>query len=107
MSTARHATVEPDDTEPVEQTKGAPDRYRAEIRPHGRILWLFPTYRVDLITTHGVWRTPLDGEPGWAKSSLDSPPVVLGEWWANWRGRRLVAAALKRDVREGQPWARI
>lgn len=84
------------------------DRYRAEIRPHGRVLWVLPTYEVDLVTTHDLRVVGEQGEPVaplFPESRLLAPYVVLGELWARWKGRRIVAAAKRRDVREGQPWA--
>lgn len=98
--------------EDVEALKSAPtERYRADPRrcTRGRLKrW---TWEVDLVTTHvilpvdkrtndAVWYArPIDVE-----SRLEHPPVVLGERWARWKGRRMVAAAKRRDVREEQPW---
>lgn len=117
MTTHRAEDVE--ETARIEalKTKSAPtgDRYRAEIRRRGTVLWMFPTYEVDLHTTHVIPASRIDergltvvfregGEDIETGSTLPYPPVVLGEWWARWKGRRMVAAAYKRDVREQQPW---
>jgi hypothetical protein len=79
------------------------DRYRAEIRRRGTVLYMFATYEVDLVTTHEIQSLPTV-DPLFPESRLLVAHVVVGEWWANWKGRRLVAAAIKRDVREAQPW---
>lgn len=97
MSTAKHTAVEPD-----EEPKSAPERYRAEIRHRRGWAW-----EARLVTHHVL---PVVGERGELieATELDTesePYTVRGERWARWKGRRLVAAALKRDVREGQPWA--
>jgi len=78
-----------------------PDRYRAEIRKRSRWVW-----DVRLAATH---RIPTVGERGELLEvrmveTFRDPATVLGARWARWKGRRMVAAAHRRDVREGQPW---
>lgn len=90
----------------VLKTKNAPGRYRAVVRHRRGWLW-----EVDLVTEHvilPVVRTVREatehGGPVHVQSRLERPPARLGERWANWKGRRMVAAAYRRDVRDGQPW---
>lgn len=78
-------------------------RYRTEIRP---LRW--GRREVRLVTTHVIPTIDEHGQPSdprEVQTEQQDPPVVLGERWARWKGRRMVAAALRRDVREGQPWA--
>jgi hypothetical protein len=79
------------------------DRYRAEVRRRGTVLWMFPTYEVDLVTRHVIQSIPTV-EAVERESTLLVPSVVLGRRWAEWKAKRMVAAAYKRDVREAQPW---
>ena len=89
------------------EAKDAPGRYRAEVRHRRGWLW-----EVDVVTTHVILpvikRVKDDveyGEPVHGESRLERPPAVLGERWAGWKARRMVAAAHRKDVREQQPWA--
>lgn len=79
------------------------DRYRAEIRHRRGWLW-----EVDLVTTHDLHVRGERGErvkPLFPESRLLVPYLVVSEWWARCKGRRLIAAAKRQDVREQQPWA--
>lgn len=107
---SRHHT---EDIEAAEELKDAPGRYRAEVRHRRGWLW-----DVRLVTAH-VIRLPAGPAPGSKPStepvgpaprplrteSRSDPVGVWGERWANWKARRMVAAAHRKDVREQQPWA--
>lgn len=89
-------------TEDLELASASKDRYRAEIGHRRGWLW-----EVDLVTTHELRVVGEKGEPVpslFPESRLQVPYVVLGERWARWKGRRMVAGAKRRDVREEQPW---
>jgi len=97
----------------TEIEKCAPERYRVEVRPRPpRWRWWrrWPAglvHDVQIVTTHDIWPVGEKGEALPAvhvESELEHPPAVLGERWARWKGQRMVAAAHRRDVREGQPW---
>ena len=82
--------------------KSAPkDRYRAEVRHVGG--W---TYEARVVTVHTIRMVGERGEPleTIETHSFVDARTVLGERWALWKARRMVAAARRRDVREGQPW---
>lgn len=92
---------------PEDETRET-ERYRPRIRKR-RVLW-----EVQIITRHTI-RSVNDDDPRVVETVMERPfwrwrrdpcvTYVLSERWANWKGRRMVAAAHRRDVREGQPWA--
>jgi hypothetical protein len=97
---SRHHT---EDIEALEEAKDAPGRYRTDVRKQRG-----PLYEVQLVTTHVIRPVGEHGEPlpTWNYTTeLERPPIVLTQRWAQWKARRMVAAAHRRDVREQQPWA--
>jgi hypothetical protein len=98
---SRHHT---EDTEAAaEEAKDAPGRYRAEVRHRRGWLW-----EAQLVTTHVLRIVGESGEPVdplEQETRLEDPPARPGQRWANWKARRMVAAAHRKDVREQQPWA--
>lgn len=78
------------------------ERYRP------RVTRLRVLTEVQLVTRHtirAVGETINDEVLSIVETERDRPSYVLGKRWADWKAKRMKAAAYRRDVREQQPWA--